>query len=509
MKNITFIKNKNIIINKIINRMSIFRSRNVILSNTLLDKNSFNSMTYRKELNLTTFRLDKNKKVSKKNTIDTPFYDGVLKNITKHNKFLKEQISILSTKNTNIKNFMRRIININNEENNKANIKTYLKEYNDLLSFNNKNMKIDVESDLNNYKNIENEINNKITQLLITKEEKEKIKFLLENDTQRKNNFIQIYKSNLKNIGNIQEGEKFRYLNDEILQTDIDNYLTKYLDIYRKNLLQTTQRWNRCKNKAVKNRKEIVELKKMLKNPKEIRKKQILEEQKNSNENSILSTEGDNDIFLMTFDDFEDDFEPGINEQDLMLNESIENNNNSNMNIKAIKEKEPKYNKINNRNLKNNNMNSNTIDNRTGNRINSLKKDLYYFPQNNYSKSILKEKTDSSRINSNRTISLNSISKLNFKQILFNKNAKYMKEEAHDFAVKKFEIENELELSKNDYENKNDIIIKDLKKDIKIFRNKIKKKKKLIKEFTKFCNEFYYKYKKYMNKNIDCNNGDE
>ena len=478
MKNITFIKNKNIIINKIINRMSIFRSRNVILSNTLLDKNSFNSMTYRKELNLTTFRLDKNKKVSKKNTIDTPFYDGVLKNITKHNKFLKEQISLLSTKNTNIKNFMRRIININNEENNKANIKTYLKEYNDLLSFN-------------------------------TKEEKEKIKFLLENDTQRKNNFIQIYKSNLKNIGNVQEGEKFRYLNDEILQTDIDNYLTKYLDIYRKNLLQTTQRWNRCKNKAVKNRKEIVELKKMLKNPKEIRKKQILEEQKNSNENSILSTEGDNDIFLMTFDDFEDDFEPGINEQDLMLNESIENNNNSNINIKTIKEKEPKYNKINNRNLKNNNMNSNTIDNRTGNRINSLKKDLYYFPQNNYSKSILKEKTDSSRINSNRTISLNSISKLNFKQILFNKNAKYMKEEAHDFAVKKFEIENELELSKNDYENKNDIIIKDLKKDIKIFRNKIKKKKKLIKEFKKFCNEFYYKYQKYMNKNIDCNNGDE
>ena len=370
-------------------------------------------------------------------------------------------------------------------------------------------MKIDVESDLNNYKNIENEINNKIAQLLITKEEKEKIKFLLENDTQRKNNFIQIYKSNLKNIGNVQEGEKFRYLNDEILQTDIDNYLTKYLDIYRKNLLQTTQRWNRCKNKAVKNRKEIVELKKMLKNPKEIRKKQILEEQKNSNENSILSTEGDNDIFLMTFDDFEDDFEPGINEQDLMLNESIENNNNSNINIKTIKEKEPKYNKINNRNLKNNNMNSNTIDNRTGNRINSLKKDLYYFPQNNYSKSILKEKTDSSRINSNRTISLNSISKLNFKQILFNKNAKYMKEEAHDFAVKKFEIENELELSKNDYENKNDIIIKDLKKDIKIFRNKIKKKKKLIKEFKKFCNEFYYKYQKYMNKNIDCNNGDE
>ncbi len=484
--------------------MSIFHSRNLKFSNRLLDKNHFNSMTFRKELNLTSFRLDKKKKNSSKDkTFDTPCYDDVLKNIIKHNKFLKKQVSLLSTKNTNIKNFMRRILNINNEENNKSNIISYLKEYNNILSFNNKNLKLDVDIDLSNYKNIEDDMNNKISQLLASKEEKEKIKFLLENDTQRKNNFIQIYKSNLKNIGNVQEGEKFRYLNDEILQTDIDNYLTKYLDIYRKNLLQTTQRWNRCKNKAVKNRKEIVELKKMLKNPKEIRKKQILEEQKNSNENSILSTEGDNDIFLMTFDDFEDDFEPGINEQDLMLNESIENNNNSNMNIKAIKEKEPKYNKINNRNLKNNNMNSNTIDNRTGNRINSLKKDLYYFPQNNYSKSILKEKTDSSRINSNRTISLNSISKLNFKQILFNKNAKYMKEEANDLAIKRFEIENEFELSKNDYGNRDEMKIKDLKRDIKIFKGKIKKKRKIIKEFQKFCNEFYIKYQRYMNSNYN------
>ena len=45
--------------------MSIFHSRN-ILSNTI-DKTSFNSMTFRKELNLSTFRIvDKKKNFKKK-----------------------------------------------------------------------------------------------------------------------------------------------------------------------------------------------------------------------------------------------------------------------------------------------------------------------------------------------------------------------------------------------------------------------------------------------------------
>ena len=147
-----------------------------------------------------------------------------------------------------------------------------------------------------------------------------------------------------------------------------------------------------------------------------MRKIKFLKNKKINIENSILSTEGDNDIFLMTFDEFEEDFEPGINQQDLILNES--NNNNLNINIANIKEQEPKYNKINNRNLKKSSFNSNTIDNRLGNKTNNPKKDLYYFPQNNYSKSILKEITDSPKINPNKTISINSISKLNFKQIV-------------------------------------------------------------------------------------------
>jgi hypothetical protein len=468
-----------------------------------MDKNSFNSMTFRKELNLTTFRVDNKKKIFKKKSLEKPIYDGEVLKYVQRNKYLKEQISLLSTKNTNIKNFMRRLLNPNKELINKKNIKAYLKEYNELLSFNNKNMKLDVDKDLDNYRKIENNMNNKISNLLITKEDNEKKYFLLENDSQRKDNFIKIYSSSLKNMSTVQESERFRYLNDEIFQSDIDNYYSKYLEIYRKNLLQTTQRWNKFKNKAIKNKKEIEELKKIIRNPKEYKKK--LEEEKNINENHVTTTEGDYDIFLLVFDEFEDDFEPDTTEQDqdLILNNDIDNNKDINnkseiSNIKNIIDIEPKYHKINTRNIKR--INLNNLDNsRSVNKTNYTKKDLYYFPQNNFSKSIIKDKKESPRINSNRTISINSISKLNLKQILFNKNARYLKEEAHDLAEKRFEIENEFEFSNNEFGNKDDIIIKDLKKDIKIFKQKIKKKKKIVIEFKKFCKEFWIKYQRYMN----------
>ena len=481
--------------------MSIFLKRKQLSST--MDKNSFNSMTFRKELNLTKFRVDNKKKIFKKKSLEKPIYDGEVLKYVQRNKYLKEQISLLSTKNTNIKNFMRRLLNPNKELINKKNIKAYLKEYNELLSFNNKNMKLDVDKDLDNYRKIENNMNNKISNLLITKEDNEKKYFLLENDSQRKDNFIKIYSSSLKNMSTVQESERFRYLNDEIFQSDIDNYYSKYLEIYRKNLLQTTQRWNKFKNKAIKNKKEIEELKKIIRNPKEYKKK--LEEEKNINENHVTTTEGDYDIFLLVFDEFEDDFEPDTTEQDqdLILNNDIDNNKDINnkseiSNIKNIIDIEPKYHKINTRNIKR--INLNNLDNsRSVNKTNYTKKDLYYFPQNNFSKSILKDKKESPRINSNRTISINSISKLNLKQILFNKNARYLKEEAHDLAEKRFEIENEFEFSNNECGNKDDIIIKDLKKDIKIFKQKIKKKKKIVIEFKKFCKEFWIKYQRYMN----------
>ena len=484
--------------------MSIFHSRN-ILSNTI-DKTSFNSMTFRKELNLSTFRIVDKKKILKKKYLEQSKYNLEIKRLMKHNKFLNEQISSISTKNKNIKNFLKNIINSNNENVNKNNFSLFFNEYNELLSFNNKNLKFDVDKDLSNYKDIENNINNKIENLLATKEEKEKTNFLLKNDTQRKDNFIQIYTENFKNISSLQEPERFRYLNDEIYPSDIDNYFTKYLDVFRKNLLQTTQRWNKFRNKVETNKKEIEELKKIIKNPNLLQKNNINEEQKNSNDYIIVTTEGDNDIFLLTFDEFEDDYEPGIDEQDL-ISTNDNNTKSESINLKNIIENETKFNKINNRNKKRIGYNSITVDNRNGNKINVLKKDLYYYPQNNFSRSIIKENsTTSSRKNSDKSVSINSISKLNFKQILFNKNAKFMKEEANDLAMKRFQIENEYEFSKNNLEDRNDMKIKDLKKDIKMFKGKIKKKRRIIKEFQKFCKEFSIKYQRYINNNSIINN---
>jgi catabolite regulation protein CreA len=463
-------------------------------------------MTFRKELNLSTFRIVDKKKILKKKYLEQSKYDLEIKRLMKHNKFLNEQISSISTKNKNIKNFLKNIINSNNENVNKNNFSLFFNEYNELLSFNNKNLKLDVDKDLSNYKDIENNINNKIENLLATKEEKEKTNFLLKNDTQRKDNFIQIYTENFKNISSLQEPERFRYLNDEIYPTDIDNYFTKYLDVFRKNLLQTTQRWNKFRNKVETNKKEIEELKKIIKNPNLLQKNNINEEQKNSNDYNIVTTEGDNDIFLLTFDEFEDDYEPGIDEQDL-ISTNDNNTKSESINLKNIIENETKFNKINNRNKKRIGYNSITVDNRNGNKINVLKKDLYYYPQNNFSRSIIKENsTTSSRKNSDKSVSINSISKLNFKQILFNKNAKFMKEEANDLAMKRFQIENEYEFSKNNLEDRNDMKIKDLKKDIKMFKGKIKKKRRIIKEFQKFCKEFSIKYQRYINNNSIINN---
>ncbi|MBP5706979.1 MAG: hypothetical protein J6W76_06810 [Spirochaetales bacterium] len=56
-------------------------------------------------------------------------------------------------------------------------------------------------------------------------------------------------------------------------------------------------------------------------------------------------------------------------------------------------------------------------------------------------------------------------------------------------------------ISKKEFRNRDELKIKDLKKDIKIFKGKIKKKRKIIKEFQNFCNEFLIKYQRYMSNN--------
>ena len=482
--------------------MTTFRSRNILLSS--VDKYSFSSLTNRNRLNLTTLKIDKRKKNILKNSYNKiSEYNEEVKNIKLYNKLLRDQISVLKIENINIKNFMKRIMTFNCKKLNnsdKNELKSFFEDYNQQLIFNKKKLKKIVDKDLIEYKKVEDNMNNKISKLIIAKDELERIKFLLENDIQRKNNFIQIYLKNFKNIGSVQENEKFRYLNDELFQNDIDTYYGKYLDVYRKNLLQTTQRWNKSKNKVNKCTKEIEELKNIIKNP---NKKEDLNKEKlnTSKNNYINSTENDKDIFLLSFDEFEDDFESEITEEDFSLNDFNKNKNidSINNNNKVIKfEKEPKFSKINLNDLKKNNISNKNNNRDIINKRNNAKKDLYYFPQNNYSNSIIRDKLDSPVI-SNRTISINNISKLNFNKIIFNKNLRYQKEEANNLALKKFEIENEYQNSGNNVINRNDMKIKDLKSDIKIFKNKIKKKKKLIKNFNIFYDDFLKKYNRYTN----------
>ncbi len=476
--------------------MSTFRTRNKLFNT--LDNYSFNSLSNSNRLNLTTFKVNKKKKNILKNSYNNIIeYNAEVKKITLKNKLLKEEISFLSIENFNLKNIMKKIIAFNKEKTNKNYIKTFMEEYYQQLIFNKKKLKIHVDKVLNDYKKIEDEVNNKTSDLIIAKDELERTKFLLENSIQKKDNFISIYLSNLKKIGTVQENERFRYLNDELYQNDIDNFYGKFLDIYQRNLLLTSQRWNKSKNKVSKCTEEIEDLKKILDNPGEyINSIANKDEIKKNNSNNII-TENDKEIFLMTFDEFEDDFEPDINEDDVI---NIDNNIdiNSNINNKINIKEKPKFNKINKINI--NNFSKNVLK-RDANKKNNIKNELYYFPQKNLSNSIIKEKINSTDINSNRIVSINNIAKLNLNQIIFNKNLKYMKEEANDLALKRYEIENEFEMSSNNANKREEMKIKDLKNDIKIFKNKINKKKKIIKNFKSFYDDFMSKYQNYINSN--------
>ena len=479
--------------------MSTFRTRNKLFNT--LDNYSFNSLSNSNRLNLTTFKVNKKKKNILKNSYNNIIeYNAEVKKITLKNKLLKEEISFLSIENFNLKNIMKKIIAFNKEKTNKNYIKTFMEEYYQQLIFNKKKLKIHVDKVLNDYKKIEDEVNNKTSDLIIAKDELERTKFLLENSIQKKDNFISIYLSNLKKIGTVQENERFRYLNDELYQNDIDNFYGKFLDIYQRNLLLTSQRWNKSKNKVSKCTEEIEDLKKILDNPGEyINSIANKDEIKKNNSNNII-TENDKEIFLMTFDEFEDDFEPDINEDDDDDLINIDNNIdiNSNINNKINIKEKPKFNKINKINI--NNFSKNVLK-RDANKKNNIKNELYYFPQKNLSNSIIKEKINSTDINSNRIVSINNIAKLNLNQIIFNKNLKYMKEEANDLALKRYEIENEFEMSSNNANKREEMKIKDLKNDIKIFKNKINKKKKIIKNFKSFYDDFMSKYQNYINSN--------
>jgi hypothetical protein len=238
----------------------------------------------------------------------------------------------------------------------------------------------------------------------------------------------------------------------------------------------------------------------------------------------------------MSFDEFEDESEATLESLILDTNEDNKDDNinfitsNNNENIIKINNigkfnNNSKYNRINK-------MKNQSVNNRRINRIAFIKRDIYYMPQKDFSKSLIRNSESLNKIkpkefmtfspptvnkkNITRAVSIDKISKLNLKQIVFNKKNKFIKEEEKEMAMKRFEIEKEYKMNVPKFDDPNDIKIKmeikELKKDIKKFKEKKKKKKKLIKEFRKFCKDFLQKYAilinnyNIKNSNIICNN---
>ena len=486
-------------------------------------------------------------KLNKKNLALTNLteYAGEARDIIRNNNLLKQNIYTFNKNNLYIKNFINKIITINKDiklklnNNNihmyRENLITFLKEYNDLIKKNNKILKEKIEKEKLKKEKHKNELKIEIEELNIIQEECLNLNFILENKNKYKDSFIKILNENCENIGCIQEILRYRFINDELSQQDIDKYYSKYLSVFQKTLLNVTQSWNKYKNMAIKFEQEINDLQKFLENPENIeyQKKKI----DTNDEESISSTE--NDLFLLTFDEFEDEprdetldseaIQTNINNKFEDNDISSENNinaikikkNNNNKNLNYIKnnnynKNNPKYNKINP--IKNNQMKNS----RRMNKIHS-KRDIYYLPQKDFSRSLIKNSESVKKLVAknniniyseipklNRNVSINSISKLNLKQIVFNKNNKYIKEEVKEMEIKRYKIENEYEININNTENPNEfkmeMEIQELKKDIKIFKEKIIRKKKIIKEFKLFCKDILKKYDKYVNDNKLGNN---
>ena len=516
--------------------MKTYRSRNHILdsSNSLDIKNSFTSNT-----------LKLKEKENKKNRILTNLteYAGEARVIIRNNDSLKQKISLLKKYNTYTKTFINKIItfnkdikfklkkyiNTNNIHLHKENLFNFVKEYNDFIRNNNNILKEKIKKEKEKNEKYNNDLNLEINNLNEAYEESLNLNFMLDNRNKYKESMIRILADNYENVGCIQEIIRYRFVNDEMNQQDIDKYYSKYLSIFQQSLLNITQSWNKYKNRAIKFEQEIENLQKILENPEVFEKqKKTLEKKEEKYNNSF-----ENDLFLLTFDEFEDDSKDfSLDNEALTTNPNEDNINKNFNNINIENNNNKNYIKVNNYNKINTNSKYNKINPaksqnqniRRLNKINFNKRDIYYIPQNDFSRSLIKNSESvkkimpKERINicshipkSNRNVSINSISKLNLKQIVFNKQKKFIKEEAKEMAIKRYKIENEYkEDIFNNYENPNEIKIqmeiKEMKKDIKRFKEKIMRKKKIIKEFKLFCKDILNKYNIYINNNKYNNN---
>ena len=458
-------------------------------------------------------------------------YADEARTIIQYNNLLKQKISTIKKNNLYIKKMINKIITINKDikfklKKNTNNIHLYkdnlfyiVKEYNDLIKNNNNALKEKIKIEKEKVESHRNNLDLQINDLNEKLEEVINKNFMLENKNKYKDNIIQDLTKSYENIGCIQEITRYLYVNDEMNQNDIDKYYSKHLAVFQQSLLNFTQSWNKYKNRAIKFGQEIEDLQNFLENPDKLDRDENKSE--NNEENKNITTE--NDLFLLTFDEFEDD-----SREITLETENEDNNGNNALNNSKnnyIKINNYHYNKIN-PNIKyskisktNNTKNQNASqNNRRINRINLIKRDIYYIPQKDFSRSMIKNSESVRKVlpkdnfnfqsqmpKSNRNVSINSVSKLNLKQIVFNKKNKYIKEDAKEMALKRYKIENEykMNISNNKIENPNELKIqmeiKELKKDINRFKEKIQRKKKIIKEFKKFCKDILKKYNIYMN----------
>ena len=511
--------------------MLTYRSRNPI--------SNFNSIDINKSFNSNTFRANEKRHSKNKILTNLPECAGEARIIIHNNNSLKQIISLLKKNNLYTKNFINKIITINkdiklhhnkNDNNNnnnnihlyKDNLFHFIKEYNNYIRKNNNILKEKIQKNEEKNENYKNDLEKEIEDLNKNLDESLNLNFMLENRNKYKDNIIKDISQCYLNLGCIQEIIRYRFVNDDITQSDADKYYSKQLLVFQQNLLNTTQNWNKYKNRAIRFEQEIKDLEKILENPKNLKE----QDNDEKNEQSIIN---EDDLFLLTFDEFEDESrEITLETEGLTINEdnnNISNTNNNNANDNIIKiNNNNNINKINT-NIKFNKINNiknQSANNRRINKLNFIKRDIYYIPQKDFSKSLIKNSESVKKIISkdvrnicpplsknNRNVSINSISKLNLKQIVFNKENKFIKEEVKEMAQKRFKIENEFKIdTQKRTNNPNDIKIqmqiKELKKDIKTFKEKKNKKKKIIKEFKDYCKDIITKYNIYISNNDNC-----
>ena len=192
--------------------------------------------------------------------------------------------------------------NNNNTHNhfNIDNIYNFIKEFNELIKKNNNIIKEKVEKEKEKNENYQEYLEIQSNNLNISLEESINMNFILDNKNKYKDNIIKDLTQSYENMSCIQEIKRYRFVDEELSQQNVDKYFKKYLSIFQNNLLNISQNWNKYRNKAIKFENEKEDLLKILENPDKFEEKQKIINEKKIEKN-LDTTE--NELFLLTFDE--------------------------------------------------------------------------------------------------------------------------------------------------------------------------------------------------------------